>query len=96
MSELLTLARPYAEAVFKRAIEKKALPEWSDALNFLSVVMQDKEMLAVIANPKVTQEQLTGLLLDICQEQLKPEGMNFVKLLIEGKSESNISLKEEK
>ncbi|MCK4842462.1 MAG: F0F1 ATP synthase subunit delta [Methylococcales bacterium] len=83
MSELLTLARPYAEAVFKRAIEKKALPEWSDALNFLSVVMQDKEMFAVIANPKVTQEQLTGLLLDICQEQLKPEGVNFVKLLIE-------------
>ncbi len=42
MSELLTLARPYAEAVFKRALESKSVSEWSDTLEFLSVVMQDK------------------------------------------------------
>ena len=83
MSELLTLARPYAEAVFKRAIETKATSDWSEMLVFLSVVMQDKEMLAIIANPKVSQEQLTSLLLDICQDQLKEEGENFLKLLIE-------------
>ena len=83
MSELSTLARPYAEAVFKRAIESKSITDWSEVLVFLSVVMQDKEMVAIIANPKVSQEQLTSLLLDICQEQLKQEGVNFLKLLIE-------------
>jgi F-type H+-transporting ATPase subunit delta len=83
MSELLTLARPYAEAVFKRALEKKSVSEWSDTLEFLSVVMQDKEMTTVISNPKVSQEQLTQLLLDICQDQLKKEGINLLKLLIQ-------------
>ncbi len=83
MSELLTLARPYAEAAFKRAIESKSIDEWSDILAFLSVVVQDEELSAVIANPKVTEQQLTQLLFDICQGQLKKEGENFLKLLIQ-------------
>ncbi len=83
MSELSTLARPYAEAVFKRSLESKNTSEWSDALSFLAVVMQDQEMVSIIANPKVSQEQLTSLLLDICQDQLQEEGVNLLKLLIE-------------
>jgi F-type H+-transporting ATPase subunit delta len=83
MIELSTLARPYAKAVFKRALESESISEWSDTLAFLSVVMQDEEMAAIIANPKVGQEQLTQLLLDICQEQLNTEGTNLLKILIE-------------
>ena len=83
MSELSTLARPYAEAVFKTAIENKSVAKWSDMLAFLSVVMQDKEMTAIVANPKVTQDQLTQLLLDICQDQLTKEGVNLLKLLVQ-------------
>ena len=83
MSELSTLARPYAEAVFKTAIENKSVTKWSDMLEFLSVVMQDKEMTAVVINPKVNHEQLTQLLLDICQDQLSKEGVNFLKLLVQ-------------
>ncbi|KAF3981562.1 MAG: F0F1 ATP synthase subunit delta [Methylococcales symbiont of Hymedesmia sp. n. MRB-2018] len=83
MSELSTLARPYAQAVFKTAVESKSVSEWSDMLGFLSVVMQDKELIAVIANPKVSQEQRTILLLNICQDQLSGEGSNLLKLLLE-------------
>ncbi len=83
MSELSTLARPYAEAVFKIAVETKTVSDWSDMLSFLSFVMQDHEMVAIVANPKVSQEQLTTLLLDICQGQLKKQGENLVKLLVQ-------------
>jgi len=83
MSELSTLARPYAEAVFKRALESNSAAEWSEMLAFLSVVIQDQEMSVTIANPKVSQQQLTELLLDICQDQLKEEGVNLVKLLVQ-------------
>lgn len=82
MSELSTLARPYAQAVFKTALTSKSASEWSDMLIFLSVVMQDSEVIAVIANPKVSQKQLTALLLDVCQDQLNREGSNLLKLLI--------------
>jgi F-type H+-transporting ATPase subunit delta len=83
MSELLTLARPYAEAAFKLAVEKKSAKEWSDTLTFLSLVVQDKEMSDIIANPNVDEHQLTQLLLDICKDQLSDEGTNFVKLLVQ-------------
>jgi F-type H+-transporting ATPase subunit delta len=83
MSELSTLARPYAEAVFKTAIDKKSVSEWSVMLEFLAIVMQDKELIAIVANPKVTEQQLTQLLLNICQDQLTKEGNNFLKLLIQ-------------
>jgi len=83
MSELPTLARPYAEAVFKTAVESKSTKEWSGMLEFLSVVMQDKEIAAIIANPRVSQEKMTQLLLDICQDQLSKEGENFLKLLVQ-------------
>ena len=83
MSELSTLARPYAEAIFKRALENNSAAEWSDMLAFLSLVIQDTEMSVVIANPKVSQEQLTQLLSDICQDQVKGEGINLLKLLVQ-------------
>ncbi len=83
MSELSTLARPYAQAVFKTAQTSNSSSEWSDMLSFLSVVMQDKEMIALIGNPKVNQQQLTTLLLDIAQDQLNEAGKNLLKLLVE-------------
>ena len=83
MSELSTLARPYAEAAFKRAKEVGAAGVWSDSLGFLFAVMQDKELTTVIDNPRVSKEQATQLMLDICQEHIHDEAVNFLKLLIE-------------
>ncbi|MBE0469049.1 MAG: F0F1 ATP synthase subunit delta [Methyloprofundus sp.] len=83
MSELATLARPYAEAAFKRAKETGNSQEWSDALAFLSVAIQDTDLSAIINNPKVSQDRLVQLMQDICQDKVKNESFNFLKLLIE-------------
>ena len=83
MSELSTLARPYAEAVFKRAKETESSQEWSDTLVFLSAIMQDESLAAIVNNPRVGQDELTQLLQDICQDQITGEANNFLKLLIE-------------
>ncbi len=83
MSEIATLARPYAEAVFKRAKESDATAKWSEMLGFLSAVMQDKEIAAASGNPKISRQRLTALLLDICAGQVNDEGVNFVKLLVQ-------------
>jgi len=50
MTELATMARPYALAVFKRAKETGSLQEWSDALAFLSTALEDPAMKAAIAS----------------------------------------------
>ncbi|MDF1581918.1 MAG: F0F1 ATP synthase subunit delta [Methyloprofundus sp.] len=83
MSELATLARPYAEAAFKRAKETGNSQEWSDALAFLSVAIQDTDLSAIINNPKVSEDRLVQLMQDICQDKVKNESFNFLKLLIE-------------
>jgi len=85
MSELATLARPYAEAAFKRAKELDNSSEWSDSLAFLSAVMQDESLSVIVSNPKVSEEKLSQLMQDICQDQLKGEALNFLKLLIENR-----------
>ena len=83
MSELATLARPYAEAVFKRALETESTAKWSEMLAFLTAVMNDKDISVITDNPRVNHGRLTQLMLDICQGHINEEGVNFVKLLVE-------------
>lgn len=83
MSELATLARPYAVAVFKRAKETNSAKTWSNNLAFLATVLSDKSISCVINDPKIGKSQLSTLLLDICEGQIDQEGSNFLKLLIE-------------
>lgn len=82
MSELATLARPYAAAVFKRAKETGATASWSRSLAFMSAIMGDKDISVVVDNPKVNKERLSALLLDICQGHVTEENENFLKLLV--------------
>jgi F-type H+-transporting ATPase subunit delta len=81
MSELSTLARPYAEAVFKRSIETDTASAWSDMLNFLAQVVENVDMQSVLVNPKVSKAQRIQLVLEICQDGFSDEGRNFIKLL---------------
>ena len=83
MIELATLARPYSEAVFKRAAETKTTKEWSHALAFLSGVMDDEQISLAAHNPRVEREEFVRVLLSICEGQISDEGRNFVKLLIQ-------------
>lgn len=83
MTELATLARPYAEAVFKRAKETGSSQQWSDNLGFLATAMSDQQLAAAADNPRIEQDRFTQLLLDICDGQISDEGENFVRLLIE-------------
>jgi F-type H+-transporting ATPase subunit delta len=83
MSELSTLARPYAAAVFKRASESDSAEQWSQMLAFIAAVVKDKDISTIAENPKISTARLTQLLLDICQGQLTSEGENFLKLLVQ-------------
>jgi F-type H+-transporting ATPase subunit delta len=82
MSELATLARPYAAAVFKRAKETHATAKWSQSLAFMSAVLKNEDISVVIDNPKVSKQRLSALMLDICQEHVNQENENFLKLLV--------------
>lgn len=76
-----TIARPYAEAVFQRAVETEKLDLWSDMLGLLATAVADPALSGLIANPKLNGEQKTELMLEIGGGHLNDEGQNLVKLL---------------
>lgn len=83
MTEIATLARPYAEAAFKCAKQAGNAGEWSDSLQFLASVMQSADLLVVVDNPRVGKARISELLLDICQEHAIDAAKNLLKLLVE-------------
>ena len=83
MTELATLARPYAEAAFKRAKETGNLAAWSESLQFLSAVVHDEQMADIVNNPRISKNKVQQLLLDICQEKIYEEVGNLLKLLVQ-------------
>lgn len=76
-----TIARPYAEAVFQRAVETNKLDAWSEMLGLLGTAAADPALSGLIANPKLTATQKGDLVLDIGTGHLDDEGQNLVKLL---------------
>jgi F-type H+-transporting ATPase subunit delta len=82
MAETITIARPYAEAAFRLAREKGAFEAWSGMLRLLDIVVQDARVAHCIGDPKVSGQQLEGLILGICGEQLDGTGRNFVQVLV--------------
>jgi F-type H+-transporting ATPase subunit delta len=82
MAELATVARPYAEAVFRLAKQENALPAWSDALDLIANVYKDPQMQVAMANPKVTPADIERLMLAICGERIDGVARNLIQLLV--------------
>jgi len=83
MAEPVTIARPYAEAVFKLANEGNVLPLWSDALANIDGVVADARVQACISDPKVSAQQLEALVLGVVGDKLPGDARNFVQLLVQ-------------
>lgn len=81
MSERVTLARPYAEAAFSLAQERKDLAKWSQMLRLLGGIAGDAQMQAVIGNPRITRERVAGVAIDVGGAQFSKEAQNFIRLL---------------
>ena len=83
MAEAVTIARPYAVAVYRLAKEKGALARWSEMLALASAVVADPRMSALIENPRVLSEDVERLVLSVCGDKLDAGGTNLIKLLVE-------------
>ncbi|THF60170.1 F0F1 ATP synthase subunit delta [Pseudothauera rhizosphaerae] len=82
MAENVTIARPYADAAFELARGAGALGPWSEALDRLAALAADPQLRACIADPKLTDDQLIKLVLDLAGEGLSAELQNFVRVLV--------------
>lgn len=83
MAEAVTIARPYAVAVFRLAKEKNALAKWSEMLSLAAAVAADPQMRALIDNPKLASADVERLFLSVCGDKLDATATNLIKLLVE-------------
>jgi F-type H+-transporting ATPase subunit delta len=85
MAELVTIARPYAEAVFRLAREQNALAAWADALALIDTVVSDPQVHGLLDAPTVTAGQLEDLIIGAVGKHLSGEARNLVQLLIQNR-----------
>ena len=83
MAELATVARPYAEAAFRLALESQNLAKWSDMLELVAAVVRDEDFAARINDPNVDDRALESLVLGTLGDRLDGHARNFVQLLIQ-------------
>ncbi|MGH8632934.1 MAG: F0F1 ATP synthase subunit delta [Burkholderiales bacterium] len=82
MAENVTIARPYAEAIFALADTGGALDTWSRTLAVMGSVAANPELRAATANPNFSADQVYGLFAGACGD-LASEAQNLTRLLIE-------------
>jgi F-type H+-transporting ATPase subunit delta len=81
MAELVTIARPYAEAAFTLAKERGELEKWSGMLALIAGVFQDEQIQTAIANPKFTGADIERLMLAVCGERVDGAARNLIQVL---------------
>lgn len=81
MAERLTVARPYAKAVFQLAQQAGRLPQWSTALRLCATVVADPRVGALLGNPGISPSQLAEFVTGIAGNSLDEQGRNFIATL---------------
>ncbi len=87
MAEIATVARPYAEAAFRTALESGRLVPMDDGLAFLAALVRDERMHSLLSNPKVSAQQKKDLFAALAGERLDAPLANLVAMLVESHRE---------
>ncbi|HNN35222.1 MAG TPA: F0F1 ATP synthase subunit delta, partial [Ottowia sp.] len=81
MAELATIARPYAEALFKVSrADLAATQSWMDGL---AAVAGSEQLLQFAANPKAGADQVYQLVSGVLGQSLPARGANFLRAVID-------------
>lgn len=85
MSQLTTLARPYAKAAFEVALSGKSLSSWSAMLDLLGAVARHETVARYLSSPSLSAQQQAATIIELCGDELNVQAQNFLNLLAENK-----------
>ncbi len=83
MAEIATIARPYAEAAFRTALEAGDLAGWSGGLALAGAIAGESRMAELLSNPRLTRAQKIDFLFSLGGDKLSGPVRNLVTLLVE-------------
>jgi F-type H+-transporting ATPase subunit delta len=81
MAELATIARPYAEALYKATSKDlNGAAVWVDAL---SAIAQNEQLQQFADSPKATTDQIVDLITGVAKTALPDAAKNFLRTVVE-------------
>jgi len=85
MSNVTTLARPYAKAAFELAGTEDATGGWNEMLVLASAMVTEESMAELLDSPQVSGGQLVQVLSDTAGEAFDTRFRDFLSVLTENK-----------
>jgi F-type H+-transporting ATPase subunit delta len=95
MAELATVARPYAEAAFRAALDRNALGPVAEGLAILAAAERDERMRSVLMNPRVTAQQKKEIFYAVGGDRLDETVKSLVSVVVDSHREVLIGQIEE-
>ncbi|MEC8158760.1 MAG: F0F1 ATP synthase subunit delta [Pseudomonadota bacterium] len=83
MIEPTTLARPYARAAFKFAVENGAVDSWHQALATVAAIVAEPSMAEVLDDPATTASQRTSIVITVIGDNIPAGVAQFVSVMAE-------------
>ncbi|WP_312564883.1 F0F1 ATP synthase subunit delta [Comamonas sp.] len=83
MAELATIARPYAEALFKASSHGADLNSTVAWVEELAAIAADPQLRQLADSPKVTVEQVLDVITGVARSALPDAARNFLRVIIE-------------
>ncbi len=83
MAELTTVARPYAEATFRAAVEAKDVAGFSAKLKQLGAVAGTRDAASLLGNPKVSTKEKADVLFSVSGGNVPDTLQNLTNSLID-------------
>jgi len=82
MAELATVARPYAEALF-RVAQSGNLSAWSDLVSEMAQLGAHPAVKSLANDPNLSDRQVVDAILSVLKSPVNDEAKNFVSMLVE-------------
>ena len=91
MAEIATVARPYAEAMFKAALDKGTLAATGESLQLLATIASDEQMRFVLSDPKVAARRKKELFDAVAADRIDDLSRNLVSMLVDNHRDALIA-----
>ncbi|MBI3231294.1 MAG: F0F1 ATP synthase subunit delta [Burkholderiales bacterium] len=82
MAELATVARPYAEALF-RVAQEGDLNAWSELVSEMAQAGAHPDVIALAQNPNVSDAQMAETFTALLKSNVTAQAANFIQMLVE-------------
>ncbi|HGJ5872367.1 F0F1 ATP synthase subunit delta [Arsenophonus apicola] len=82
MSEITTVARPYAKAAFDFAVENQCVDKWQNMLSFIAEATRNQQIGELLSG-SIAPETLAKTFITICGDEIDEHVRNLIRIMAE-------------